>query len=119
MFEILTGRPEEAAEKAGIERRSTEIVEAVEQNVVAEREAARAAAARQGGGEGSSPGESSDDDKVLEEKTARGMEFARIFMRVAGRCHNIPKKIMPDEDDSSKFVRTQRDPETREMVPVL
>ena len=99
-----------------IERCDAEIIKPVEQKVVTERKVAKGAATPQDGGESSFPVE---NDNVLEVVAARGVQVARIVMRVAERLRNVPKKIMPDDENSSRFVLAQRDPETGEMVPIL
>ena len=106
-------------EKVEIERRGTEMIDAVEQKIVTERQEIAARAAESGGDGSGGAAAEKDGDSVSEEEAAKGVVIARISMRVAGRVRNVPKKIMPDEDDASKFVLAQRDPETGEMIPVL
>ena len=107
-----------AEEEDEMERRGAEIIEAVEQKIVAERKAEAAAAAEKGEGAAKERPAGPEDESVSEEEAAKGVQIARIAMRVAGRLRNVPKKIMPDEDDTSKYVLAQRDPDTGEMVPV-
>ena len=108
-------------EKVEIEKRGAEIIEAVEQKILTERqEAAAAKGAKSGDGKvaASAGGEATDDSSLSEEEEAKGVQIHRISMRVAGRERHVPQKIMPDEEDPAKFILVQRDPDTKEMVPV-
>ena len=104
-----------------IQQRGAEIIEAVEQKIVAERkelEAAKAAAAEttaSAQGNGKSNG---DDETLTVEEEQQGVQIHRIAVRVAGRTRNIPYKVMPDPDDTSKHVIVQKDPDSGQLVPV-
>ena len=43
--------------------------------------------------------------------------MGRVEIRVAGNFRKIPRKLMPDPDDPSKFVIAVRDSETGGTVP--
>lgn len=62
-------------------------------------------------------------DDVLElsaDEQRQGVQIARIEMQVGrGGTRRIPFKVMPDEDDPSRFVVVQPDPDTGELVPQL
>lgn len=49
----------------------------------------------------------------------RGVQVARVSMRVAGRTRYVPYKIMPEATDPGKFIIVRRDPTSGEVVPAL
>ena len=53
------------------------------------------------------------------EERKRGVQIARVEMRVGGSMRRIPLKIMPDEEEPGRFVIAQRDQETQEIIPQL
>ncbi len=108
-------------EKVEIEKCGAEIIEAVEQKILTERqEAAAAKGEKSGDGKvaASAGGEAAGDSTLSADEEAKGVQIHRISMRVAGRERHVPQKIMPDVEDPSKFILVQRDPDTKEMVPV-
>ncbi len=64
-------------------------------------------------------GEERGSEDLTEEEKSRGVMIGRIEMRVAGGRRRVPRKIMPDPEDESKFVIATRDPETGEPVPEM
>ncbi len=96
-----------------IQQRGAEIIDAVEQKIVAERKEAEAAKAATSG-----DGAEGNDETLSKEEEQMGVQIHRIAVRVAGRTRNIPYKVMPDADDASKFVIVQKDPDSGEMVAV-
>ena len=100
------------AETQEIQQRGAEIIEAVEQKVVAQRKEQEAAKAASGDGTGGG------EESLTAEEEQMGVQIHRIAVRVAGRIRNIPYKVMPEADDASKFVIVEKDPENGEMVPV-
>jgi len=107
-----------------IQQRGAEIIEVVEQKIVAERaeqEAAQAAVTAASGdasGGGAAAVEGGDETLTKEEEQ-QGVQIHRIAVRVAGRIRQIPYKVMPDPDDTSKHIIVHKDAESGEMVPVL
>ena len=48
-----------------------------------------------------------------------GVQIARVSVRVAGRTRCVPYKIMPEKEDSSRYIIVRRDPITGDVVPAL
>ncbi len=63
--------------------------------------------------------EANDEGELTEEERAKGVMIGRVEMRVAGGLRRVPRRIMPDPEDSERFVLAARDPETGEPVPEL
>lgn len=100
-------------ETAALQQRGDEMIERVEARVVAERAAARAA-------KGAPAAAAEDPETLTEDDRKHGVQIHRVTVRgSAGRTRQIPFKIMPDPDDATLFVVAQRDPESREMVPMM
>jgi len=107
-------------ESAEIERRGEEIIEAAQQRVLSERrEREVEAAGAAGRSQGQPVGESGAAATLTEEEAQQGVQIHRVGMRVAGRLRQVPLKVMPDEDDPSRFVVVQRDPDSGEVVPLM
>lgn len=49
----------------------------------------------------------------------RGVQIARVAMRVAGRTRYVPYKIMPTETTPGKHIIVRRDPASGAVVPAL
>lgn len=83
--------------------------------------------AEQGGGDQVEEALAADDDGrddgtgegLTEEERQRGVQLARVEVRVAGRLKKIPTKVMPDPDDEARHVMAQRDPETGVLAPQM
>ena len=54
---------------------------------------------------------------MTDEEKQRGVIVGRVEMRVAGNTRRVPYKIMPDEEEPDRFVISQLDPDTGELVP--
>ena len=96
-----------------LQRRGAELVQKVEDKVLAER-AARSK--QQAGGDGE---EEDDEDTLSDEDRALGVQIQRVSVRIAGRVRQIRYRIMPDPKDADRFVIGRRDPDSGTMVPVL
>ena len=108
-----------AEETEEIQRRGEEMIEAVEQKIVAERKEAATKAEDKGKEErGAADADDEDEPTLTSEEEQKGVQIHRVAVRVAGRIRQIPYKIMPDEDDASKFIIVRKDPESGEMVAV-
>ncbi len=94
-------------ERSEIDQRGADIIDAVEQKIVAERK--EQAASEDGEG----------DVDLSEEEEKKGVQIGRIAIRIAGNERLVPYKIMPDPDGEGKFVMAKKDPESGEMVPVM
>jgi len=103
------------AEKVEIDQRGADIIDAVEQKVMAERkeQAAQKAQEQQESGGGEGDGDLSAD----EEK--KGVIIGRVSIPIAGNDRLVPYKIMPDPDATDKYVMAKKDPDSGEMVPIL
>ena len=55
---------------------------------------------------------------LTEIERSRGAQLVRVEVRAAGRLMKIACTIMPDPDDSRRALMVQRDPATRELVPL-
>lgn len=107
MFRDLSGD-----EKAEIEEQGAQMIDAIEERVRAEREAAA--------GSKSTMIEvaSEDGDGLSDEEVRLGASIGRVEMRVAGSMRRVPRKIMRDPDDDDVFVLAQRNPDSGELEPV-
>jgi len=101
--------PEETQE---LQQRGAEMIEAVEQKVLAERKAA-------GGGEKTVVSTEGSDDGLSEKEVEQGVQLGRVAMRTPAGVRLRPYKIMPDQEEPGKFILARRDPESGETVPVL
>ena len=105
---------EEAAE---IQEHSSEIIEACEQKVMAERaEQAQAEKEAKGGEEGEEDG---GDDRLSEDEAKKGVQMGRVAMRVGGATKLVPYRVMPDPEEPDKWLLVKRDRETGELMPVM
>jgi hypothetical protein len=102
-------------ETAEMQQLGAEMIESVEQTVVAERAAASAAAAS---GAASSSASPAGEGELSQEEAKNGVQIGRVLMRVGGGQRVVPFKIMPDEDDPSKFVLVKKDADSGELLPV-
>lgn len=115
MFRDLT-----ADEKQTIESRGNDMIDAIEQKVLAEREAAaqeEAAAKAQAAGNGGEGGDDGED--LTDEEIRKGAQIGRVEVRVAGQMRRIPQKIMFNPDDESQYVVARRNPDSGELEAVL
>ncbi|HIL11293.1 MAG TPA: hypothetical protein EYG11_21590 [Candidatus Latescibacteria bacterium] len=53
------------------------------------------------------------------DEVERGVQIARVAMRVAGRTRYVPYKIMPEETAPGKYIIVRRDPTSGVVVPAL
>ena len=107
-------------ETAEIRQRSVEMIDQIEQQVLDNRRA-QVEEKRQRGSESkeqkSQAADGADDMELSDKEKESGVQIGRVEIRVAGNLRKIPRKIMPDPDDPSKFVIAVRDPETGDTVP--
>ena len=96
-----------------LQRRGAELVQRVEDRVLAER-AARSKPQTSGDG-----GEEDDEDTLTDEDRALGVQIQHVSVRITGRVRQIRYRIMPDPKDAERFVIGRRDHESGTMVPVL
>jgi hypothetical protein len=100
-----------------IEEKSAAIIERVEQKVIAERrEQARAAKAA---AEGEKEFNIQESLELSPREIARGAQVGRVSMKIGGTWKMVPLKVMPDADEPERHVLVQRDPQSRELVPVF
>lgn len=99
-----------------IEEKSAAIIERVEQRITAERQQAKVAK------------ESAEAEKEINlqeslelspREIARGAQVGRVSLKVGSNWRMVPLKVMPDADDPERHVLVQRDPQNRELVPVV
>lgn len=107
-----------------IKERGSQMIDAIEQKILEERraevEAQRIKKEEAAQAKRSQVAESSDDeDDLTDEEKQRGVIIGRVEMRVAGNTRRVPYKIMPDEEEPERFVISQRDPDTGELVPQM
>ena len=106
-------------ETAEIQQRGAEIIDAVEQKIVKERqEQAVGKDVKATAAAGADDAKETEEPTLSEEEEQLGVQIHRVAVRIAGRVRSIPYKVMPDADDSSKFIIVQKDPDSGEMVPV-
>lgn len=100
-------------EEAAARKRCQAVLITVEQKTTAERPDAL-----QEGEEQAEP--VSDEAEAVTELTAveerRGAQLVRVEVRAGGRPRVIPSAIMPDPDDSRRFVMARRDPGSGELI---
>ena len=63
--------------------------------------------------------EAAAQEELSDIEVRRGAVLAHVTMRVDGRPQLVPATIMPDPDDSKRFVLVVRDESSRELVPEL
>ncbi|MCC7262130.1 MAG: hypothetical protein IT369_06370 [Candidatus Latescibacteria bacterium] len=99
-----------------IEEKSTEIIDRVEQRVLAQRqEQARAAKAA---AEGEKDLNLQESLELSPREIARGAQVGRVSLKVGNSWRMVPLKVMPDADEPERFVLVHRDAQSRELVPV-
>ncbi|MBT4097508.1 MAG: hypothetical protein HOM68_17610 [Gemmatimonadetes bacterium] len=107
-------------EKHEIEERGAQMLDNIEEKVIAERQAkaddAATEAAAQSGGAGAGV---EDDAELSEDELKKGAVFGRVEMRVAGQMRRVPRKLMLDPDDGETYCLAQRNSDTGELEPVL
>ena len=112
-----------ADESNEIKQRGAEMIDAIEQRILGERKEAvaerRQQAEEQAKGLKPKQKDGGEEEELSEEERKRGVQIARVEMRVGGSMRRIPLKIMPDEEEPGRFVIAQRDPETQEIIPQL
>lgn len=97
-----------------LQRRGAEIVQRVEDKVLADRaERAKSKQAAESGGGGEEEDGLSDEDRKL------GVQIQRVTVRVAGGVRQVRYRLMPDPDEEGRFYVVRKDPESGEMAPVL
>ena len=107
-------------ETAEMQQLGAEMIESVEQAIVAERAAEKEAGATAESKEGTSSAASSEEGggELSADEVKSGVMIGRVRMRVGGGQRVVPFKIMPDDDDPSKFVLVKKDPDSGELLPV-
>ena len=96
-----------------------EMIESVEKTVVAERAAEKEAAAKAAAESGAAASSTaSSEGELSEEEAQKGVQIGRVLMRIGGGQRVVPFKIMPDDDDPTKFVLVKKDPDSGELLPV-
>jgi hypothetical protein len=112
-----------ADESNEIKQRGAEMIDAIEQRILGERKEAvaerRQQAEEQAKGLKPKQKDGGEEEELSEEERKRGVQIARVEMRVGGSMRRIPLKIMPDEEEPGRFVIAQRDQETQEIIPQL
>ena len=101
-------------ETAEMQQLGAEMIESVEKTVVAERAAEKEAA--ESGAAASST--ASSEGELSEEEAQKGVQIGRVLMRIGDGQRVVPFKIMPDDDDPTKFVLVKKDPDSGELLPV-
>jgi len=100
-------------EESAARRRGQALLMTVEQKVAAQRPAAPEAPQADG-----EPGD--DEAQPVEElsqiEQTRGAQLVRVEVRTGGRRRMVPAAIMPDPEDSRRFVMASRDPGTGGLV---
>ena len=114
MFRDLT-----SDEKSEIEQRGAQMIDNIEGQVLAERQAkadtlAAEKAAQSGDGDGPT-----DDAELTEDELKKGALIGRVEMRVAGQMRRVPRKMMLDPDNDQQYCLANRNPDTGELEPVL
>ena len=108
---ILEGASTE--EETAARRRGQALLMAVEQKLVSEKTPQEEG---HGQAEASEPlAEPVEELSQLEQ--TRGAQLVRLEVRGGGRARMVPGAIMPDPEDSRRFVMAQRDTDTGELVP--
>ena len=110
---------EEAVE---LRQQSAEIISAIEQKILKERQAEIEEQRRRTAGTPAQRPNAEDGDEendLTDEERARGIQIGRVEMRVAGRYRRVPHRIMPDPDDPERFVIAARDDGTGELAPAV
>ena len=111
-------------EGAEIKLRGAQMIDEIEQKILNERQEAveeqRKKAEEAEKSKPASSGTAAEDDLELsEDEKQLGVVIGRVEMRVAGNQRRIPYKIMPDQEDPTRHVVCQRDPDTGELVPQM
>jgi hypothetical protein len=114
MFRDLTSEEQQEMEQRGVD-----MIDAVEQRVLAEREVAAEEAAAKAASVAMQQAFREDDEALSEEELGNGATIGRVEIRVAGRMRHIRRKIIRDPDDDFRFVLAQRNRESGELEPVL
>jgi hypothetical protein len=102
--------PEDTEE---LQRRGEEIVQRVEEKVLAER------AARKKADPPAAESIEEEEETLSDEEKKRGVQIQRVSVRIAGRIRQIRYRIMQDPEDAEKFFICRKDPDSDEIVPVL
>ena len=99
-----------------LQRRGEEMVQRVEDKVLAERAARKAKQAGKttGGEEGDE-----ENDVLTEEEQRKGVQIQRVSVRIAGRVRQMRYRIMLEKEGSERYVIGRKDPESGEIAPVL
>jgi hypothetical protein len=106
-------------ETAEMQQLGAEMIESVEKTVVAERAAEKEAAAKAAAESGAAASSTaSSEGELSEEEAQKGVQIGRVLMRIGGGQRVVPFKIMPDDDDPTKFVLVKKDPDSGELLPV-
>ncbi len=112
-----------ADESNEIKQRGAEMIDAIEQRILGERQQAveerRQLAEEKAKEAKPKEKEAGEEEELSEDERKRGVQIARVEMRVGGVMRRIPLKIMPDEEEPGRFVIAQRDPETQDIIPQL
>lgn len=111
-FRLKTLYPDLSREETEeLQRRGEEIVQRVEEKVLAERGARKNDRPDADGGE--------TEETLSEDERRLGVQIQRVSVRIAGRIRQIRYRIMPDPEDAEKFFICRKDPDSDEIVPVL
>ena len=108
-------------ETAEMQQLGAEMIESVEQTIVAERAAEKEAAANAESKEGAASSAAASEEgggELSADEVKSGVMIGRVLMRMGGGQRVVPFKIMPDDDDPSKFVLVKKDPDSGELLPV-
>ena len=70
-------------------------------------------------GQVAAPEAAATDPELDPIEIKHGVQIARVSVRVAGRTRCVPYKIMPEKEDSSRYIIVRRDPITGDVVPAL
>lgn len=100
-----------------IEEKSNAIIERVEQRITAERQ--QQAKAVKEAAEGEKELNIQESLELSPREIARGAQVGRVSMKIGTNWRMVPLKVMPDADDAERHVLVQRDPQSRELVPVF
>ena len=108
-------------ETAEMQQLGAEMIESVEQTIVAERAAEKEAGASAEAKEGAASSAAASEEgggELSADEVKSGVMIGRVLMRMGGGQRVVPFKIMPDDDDPSKFVLVKKDPDSGELLPV-
>ena len=108
-------------ERSTIEERGADIINAVEQKVLSERQAAAEEETATDAAVAASAGEeqAEESDDLSEDEKEKGAQIGRVEVRVAGQMKRIPYKLILDPEDPSTHIIAQRNQDTGELQPAM